>query len=1051
VPTAETSIDIVIVSHQSERHLERAIGSLDAMHHVVVVDNASTDGSVERATSRGVTVVSNDTNAGYAAAANQGAALGRAPFILFLNPDAAISPPDVVVLVDALADRPGVGVVAPRVDFDEGPRQRVDWPFPSTRRAWAEAIGLHRLGRAEQEAGFVIGTCFLVRRDVFDALGGFDTRYWLYGEESDFCCRALTAGWGVAVVDEAHASHIGGASAPARSELVLEHFERGGERFVCDRDGRFALVGYRLAQALGAAIRACVLRTREKRSLHRRRLSRYLQVLAAQPLSVPLDSPAAATRAHTVVVCSLEAWDEVWRRNQFLVRELVATDPQLRVLFVEPPYDYGHRLRGGSGPRRATGLRSVGTDGRVVAFQPAKWWPRLLGPFADRSLRRQVVRAADAMGMKDPTLWINDAAYASLRGRTGWHSLYDVTDDWTEASSPRRTRRRVARNDRLLLKTANVVVACSRGLAAKQAATRRDIRVIPNAVDVDHFTRPQPRPVDLPSPPVAVYVGTLHENRLDCDLILEVVAQVPDLRVVLVGPNALGTAWTDRLQALARVDLLGSRAYKDVPAYLQHADVVIVPHVVTPFTESLDPIKAYECAAVGRPTVAVAVAGFREIGGPVQAVDREDFVAEVRSVLSSRPETRPARVAGWDERALEFEHALESARTASAGGDSELTVLFVDHCAQLSGGELALARLVTGLGSNITSHVVLGEDGPLEERMRAAGAIVEVMPLDRAVGTTHRHEVTLGLGSARRALATGREVRRLARHIREISPDVVHTNSLKAAVYGGVAGRLADVPVVWHIRDRIAHDYLPFAAEAAVKALAFFVPDAVVFNSQATRDACRVPVRFSVIPSPVIYDGVAGPPDPAPGHPRAGLQFLMLGRLAPWKGQDVFLRAFASAFRGSGERATIAGSAMFGEDEYATALITLAAELGIADQVQFAGFVEDVSGLLSECDAVVHASVIPEPFGQVVVEGMAAGVPVIASAAGGPLEVITDEVDGLLFVPGDVQALADQMQRVATDPRLRERLGSAARRRAQDFTPDRIAAAVELVWRSVVR
>ena len=176
----------------------------------------------------------------------------------------------------------------------------------------------------------------------------------------------------------------------------------------------------------------------------------------------------------------------------------------------------------------------------------------------------------------------------------------------------------------------------------------------------------------------------------------------------------------------------------------------------------------------------------------------------------------------------------------------------------------------------------------------------------------------------------------------------------------------------------------------------------------------------------------------------------MLGRLAPWKGQDVFLRAFAAAFPDGTERATIAGSAMFDEDDYAQELIRLAEHLGLDGRVTFAGFVDDVSALLGQCDAVVHASVIAEPFGQVVVEGMAAGLPVIASAAGGPLEVITDDVDGLLFPPADVDALRRALQNVAGDPALRLRLGTAARRRAEDFTPERIAAAVELVWQSVV-
>ena len=81
------------------------------------------------------------------------------------------------------------------------------------------------------------------------------------------------------------------------------------------------------------------------------------------------------------------------------------------------------------------------------------------------------------------------------------------------------------------------------------------------------------------------------------------------------------------------IHLLGARPYDQVPAFLQHADVVVIPHLVNPFTESLDPIKAYECLAAGRPTVATPVAGFRELGPPVVIADRERFVEAVSAAL----------------------------------------------------------------------------------------------------------------------------------------------------------------------------------------------------------------------------------------------------------------------------------------------------------------------------------------------------------------------------------------------------------------------------------
>jgi glycosyltransferase involved in cell wall biosynthesis len=172
----------------------------------------------------------------------------------------------------------------------------------------------------------------------------------------------------------------------------------------------------------------------------------------------------------------------------------------------------------------------------------------------------------------------------------------------------------------------------------------------------------------------------------------------------------------------------------------------------------------------------------------------------------------------------------------------------------------------------------------------------------------------------------------------------------------------------------------------------------------------------------------------------------IVGRLSPWKGQDVFLAAFAKAFPGGEERALIVGSAMFGEDTFERQLRAQADRLGIADRVSFVGFTRDVFGVLAEVDVLVHASTVPEPFGQVIIEGMAAGVPVIASAAGGPLEIVTHGVNGVLVPPGDAEALAAWLAKLAASPQLRAELATQGRVRALDFAPDRIAGAVADIY-----
>jgi glycosyltransferase involved in cell wall biosynthesis len=192
-------------------------------------------------------------------------------------------------------------------------------------------------------------------------------------------------------------------------------------------------------------------------------------------------------------------------------------------------------------------------------------------------------------------------------------------------------------------------------------------------------------------------------------------------------------------------------------------------------------------------------------------------------------------------------------------------------------------------------------------------------------------------------------------------------------------------------------------------------------------------------------DAVQGAPG-AKATQNGAITVAIVGRLSPWKGQDIFLDAFAKAFPGGEERALIVGSAMFGEDTFERQLRAQADRLGIADRVSFVGFARDVFGLLAEVDVLVHASTVPEPFGQVIIEGMAAGVPVIASAAGGPLEIVTHGVNGVLVAPGDAEALAAWLVQLAASPQLRAELAAQGRVRALDFAPERIAGALAAVY-----
>jgi glycosyltransferase involved in cell wall biosynthesis len=181
---------------------------------------------------------------------------------------------------------------------------------------------------------------------------------------------------------------------------------------------------------------------------------------------------------------------------------------------------------------------------------------------------------------------------------------------------------------------------------------------------------------------------------------------------------------------------------------------------------------------------------------------------------------------------------------------------------------------------------------------------------------------------------------------------------------------------------------------------------------------------------------------PRPEGGERPLRFGIVGRLAPWKGQHVFLAAFARAFPTGDHRAVVVGGALFHDQGYEAELRALAATLGLDTRVELRGHCDDVGAELARLDVFVHASVTPEPFGRVIVEAMAAGLPVIASRAGGPMEIVDDGRTGLLVTPGDEAALAAAMQRLAGSASLRSRLGAASAEAAGCFSAQRVVDGV---------
>jgi N-acetylglucosaminyl-diphospho-decaprenol L-rhamnosyltransferase len=230
-------VDVVVVSYNSRDELRGCAQPLAGEPDVtvIVVDNASADGSLETLAGLPVVALAQEHNHGFAHGCNAGWRRGASPYVLFLNPDARIEPAALRRLASVLEENPGVGAVAPRIHDADGSLDHSLRRYPRLRSTYARALFLHRLfpGAAWTDEvvrtdavydvpgrpDWVSGACVLVRRSVLEALGGMDERFFMYSEDVDLCKRLVEAGWELAYEPGAVVVHEGGASAP-RTGLV---------------------------------------------------------------------------------------------------------------------------------------------------------------------------------------------------------------------------------------------------------------------------------------------------------------------------------------------------------------------------------------------------------------------------------------------------------------------------------------------------------------------------------------------------------------------------------------------------------------------------------------------------------------------------------------------------------------------------------------------------------------------------------------------------------------------------------------------------------------
>jgi glycosyltransferase involved in cell wall biosynthesis/GT2 family glycosyltransferase len=290
---------VVVVAYGASELLRRALeplyprpGSSD--RPVLVVDNSSSSRVRDVCRELGATYVDSGHNGGFGSGVNLALGyLDDEDDVLLLNPDAVIDREDVGRLAAALHADPTLASVAPALVDEEGGRMRGAWPFPTPSGAWLEAVGLGRVRDRRPE--YVVGTVLLLRSAALRQVGGFDERFFLYAEETDWARRASRLGWRHALVPSVTARHVGAATStdPTRRET---HFHGSQELYLRKHHGAAGWYAARSAQILGSAFRSVVLPA-DRRGDARRRLDLYVHgpARAASVIRPPARADARAS------------------------------------------------------------------------------------------------------------------------------------------------------------------------------------------------------------------------------------------------------------------------------------------------------------------------------------------------------------------------------------------------------------------------------------------------------------------------------------------------------------------------------------------------------------------------------------------------------------------------------------------------------------------------------------------------------------------------------------------------------------------------------------
>jgi len=664
-------IAVVIVNWNAGDLLRRCLESVAAQERrpdrVVVVDNASSDGSLEAALRLHprVEAIRLESNTGFAAANNLALrACDDCDLVALLNPDAFAAPSWLARLAETAERHPEHASFASRIllAHDDRLLDGAGDVYHVSGLVWRAGHGTPApASEAPREVFSPCAAAALYRRDAVLDAGGFDERYFCYLEDVDLGFRLRLRGHRCLYVPAAVVRHVGSGTTARGSDFATFHGHRNLVwTFVKDMPASLLvryLPQHLLLNALSVAWYVArgrarvILRAKwralrslrpmlaERRRLQARRVASprdlrramaggwrtpYLDRRNPLPGGDASPEPAAVAPAradrHDVLCFPIIDWDFRYQRPQQLMAQFAGAGH--RVFYVSIVF------------------RTAGAPFELVEKRTNVWEVSLRGPernvYTDilegdaldsfsatlDALRRELGIGPAATFVELPFWW---PLARQARERYGWPVIYDCMDHHAGFTV---IRPRMLAQESELTAEADLVVVSSPVLEAEARRHARGVLLLRNACEYDHFAVPVKAPG---TPPAIGYYGAL-EDWFDADLVADLAERNPGWRFVLVG--RVVSVDTSRLARLPNVSLPGEQPYSLIPGWLHQFDVALIPFKRTPLTEATNPVKAYEMLAAGKPIVSVPIPEMVALGPLVRLAGTAlEFEREITAAL----------------------------------------------------------------------------------------------------------------------------------------------------------------------------------------------------------------------------------------------------------------------------------------------------------------------------------------------------------------------------------------------------------------------------------